>query len=66
VCQRLYVHFDEAHHEKCITSKPSNEVGKIAKSSVLAAETARRPCRRNFLGALFVFSKVFVELLVRR
>jgi hypothetical protein len=33
VCQRLYVHFDEAHHEKCISSKPSDEVSKIAKSS---------------------------------
>jgi hypothetical protein len=66
VCQRLYVHFDEAHHEKCISSMPSDEVGKIAKSSVPAAETARRPCRRNLIGALFVFSKVFVELLVRQ
>jgi hypothetical protein len=27
------MHFDEAHHEECIRSKPSNE-GKIAKSSV--------------------------------
>jgi hypothetical protein len=33
VCQRLYVHFDEAHHEKCISSKPSDEVSKISKSS---------------------------------
>jgi hypothetical protein len=33
VCQRLYVHFDEINHKKCISSKPSDEVGKIAKSS---------------------------------
>jgi hypothetical protein len=33
VCQRLYVHFNEGHHETCIRSKPSDKVGKIAKSS---------------------------------
>jgi hypothetical protein len=31
VCQRLYMHFGEAHREKCIWSKPLDEVGKIAK-----------------------------------
>jgi hypothetical protein len=32
VCQCLIVHFGEAHHGECITSKPPNEAGKIAKN----------------------------------
>jgi hypothetical protein len=31
--QHLYVHIGEAHHGKCIRSKPTDEMGKIAKSS---------------------------------
>jgi hypothetical protein len=33
VCQRLRVHFGEAHRWECITSKPPNKAGKIAKNS---------------------------------
>jgi hypothetical protein len=33
VCQHLRVHFSEAHRGECITSKPPDEMCKIAKSS---------------------------------
>jgi hypothetical protein len=36
VCQRLYVHFGDAHREECIGLKPSDKVGKIAKNSLVS------------------------------